>query len=598
MQYENATYVCSGALVDELARAGVQHVVICPGSRSTPLALAFAAQSSIRHWVLIDERSAAFFALGIARSTQAPVALVCTSGTAAANFMPAVAEANLGRVPLIVLTADRPPELRGIGAPQTMDQTRLYGTHVKWSVDLALPEVNETILRYWRSIAGRAAATALAAPPGPVHLNIPFREPLTPASIAGQSLPPLGSREPVPWEGRKEEQPYVRVVPARAAPDTRELDTLAATLSQVERGLIVVGPTDDSRLGEPLARLAGILGFPILADPLSQLRHGTFDHTLIVDSYDAFLRDDRFVHDMQPQVVLRFGAMPTSKVLLLYLKAHSRCQQIVVDDAGGWNDPMVAAEQMIYADAALLIDGLLDHLPQRQGSTEWASQWQQTASITRSALETALRDFDEPFEGRVFSELATLLPAGATLFVGNSMPVRDCDTFLGGSARQIRVLGNRGVNGIDGIVSTALGLATAGEPVVLVLGDLSFYHDLNGLLAARLHGLKVTIVVINNDGGGIFSFLPQAAYPEHFETLFGTPHGLDFRPVVEMYGGTFRRARDWADFRTALNDGIDGDGFAVVEVPTNRATNVTMHRRLWQLVSEQLEQQRAAGILP
>lgn len=595
MDYENATYLCSGALVDELARSGVRHAVICPGSRSTPLALVFAQHSAIRVWTLLDERSAGFFALGIARATHAPVALVCTSGTAAANFMPAVAEANLGRVPLIVLTADRPPELREIGAPQAMDQIRLYGTHAKWSVEMALPEASDTALRYWRTIAGRAAATALADPAGPVHLNVPLREPLTPAAIPGQPLPALDRRETAAWEGRPAGQPYVRVMASQAIPDPARLDELATMLSRVERGLIVAGPLDDASLAEPLARLATALGFPILADPLSQVRHGAFDHALVVDSYDAFLRDERFAREMEPELVLRFGAMPTSKPLLLYLKAHPLAAQIVVDDAGGWNEPMLAAGQMIYADALLLVEGLLERFPESGRPAPWAMHWQETARATRTALVETLRELDELFEGRVFDELATLLPAGATLFAGNSMPVRDCDTFLAGSRRPIRVLGNRGVNGIDGVVSTALGLATGGDPVVLVLGDISFYHDLNGLLAAKLHGLKLTIVVVNNDGGGIFSFLPQAAYPEHFEALFGTPHGLDFQPVVEMYGGHFRRIDDWAGFRDALASGLDRDGLTVIEVPTERATNVTMHRRLWQAVFTRLEELRAVG---
>ncbi len=247
MEYENASYVCCAALVDELARAGVRHAVICPGSRSTPLALVFAAHNAFRIWPLIDERSAGFFALGIARAVRSPVALLCTSGTAAANFFPAVAEARLGRVPLIVLTADRPPELREIGAPQTMDQLRLYGTHVKWSVELALPEASDTLLRYWRTVAGRAVATTIAAPAGPVHLNVPLREPLTPAPIAGRPLPPPAAREAVAWEGRAAPEPYVRVAAPRAVADPGELDELATMLGRAERGLIVVGP--QRRLG-------------------------------------------------------------------------------------------------------------------------------------------------------------------------------------------------------------------------------------------------------------------------------------------------------------------------------------------------------------
>ncbi len=585
MDQPNATYHYVGAFVDELARSGVRHAVICPGSRSTPLALSFAGCETIRVWTLIDERSAAFFALGIAKATGMPVVLICTSGTAAANFLPAVAEAKLGRVPLLILTADRPPELRDVGAPQAMDQTRLYGAHAKWSVEMALPEASATLLRYSRTMAGRAVATARARPQGPVHLNMPFREPLVPALMAGAE--DVESQE-MPGAGRPDLQPYVEAPSPRLALPTDVLASLATSLERHEHGLIVVGPQTDATLAAPLTRLADRLGYPILADPLSQLRHGSFDHTLVVDSYDAFLRDAAFVQANGPELVLRFGAMPTAKPLLLFLQAHPACRQIVVDGAGGWNDPMLAAEHMLHVDEHLLIDELLARLPSRPRVTAWTRSWQTTASLTRSTLDEAIALLPEPFEGRVFGELAELLPAGTTLVVGNSMPIRDCDTFLAGSRQPLRVIGNRGVNGIDGVVSTALGLAAAGEEVVLVLGDLSFYHDLNGLLAAKLHRLRLTVIVINNDGGGIFSFLPQAAYPEHFEQLFGTPLGLDFQPVVEMYGGQFERVHTWDSFQRAVSSGLESDGLTVIELPTNRASNVTLHRELWQAVSKRL----------
>jgi 2-succinyl-5-enolpyruvyl-6-hydroxy-3-cyclohexene-1-carboxylate synthase len=590
----NATYVYVNAFVDELQRAGVHHVVLCPGSRSTPLALAFAAQAAIRCWLHIDERSAAFFALGMAKRLAEPVALLSTSGTAAANFLPALVEAHLTHIPLLVLTADRPHELRECGAPQAIDQNRLYGTHVKWFVDAALPEATDAALRYIRTLANRAAALTLALPAGPVHLNMPFREPLTPEALPEQPLPPLEQRAPLAWQGRPGNTAYIAVRDTTLGTlPSAQLALLAEQIRAAQKGLIIVGPYRDPGLIVPLTQLARHLGYPILADPLSQLRTGPFEQDQVLSSYDAFLRVDTFCERMRPELVLRFGAMPTSKPLLLYLKRHANCPQIVIDGDGGWEEPTQLAAELVHADPPTLCRDLLSRVGEHPGG-EWLAGWQQADRLTREALYSAMQDFPDAFEGRVFSELATLLPEGTTLYVGNSMPVRDLDTFFWCTPRQIRILGNRGANGIDGLTSSALGVSAAvasigqKESVVLVVGDLSFFHDLNGLLAAHLHSLDLTIVLVNNDGGGIFSFLPQAAYPEHFEQLFGTPTGLDFAPAVQMYGGQFQRIGDWVEFRRAIQSSLTSGGLRVIEVCTERASNVTMHRQLWKAVEASL----------
>src|SRR5713226_5498985 len=597
----NPTYVYAGAFVDELVRAGVRNVVICPGSRSTPLAMMFADQPGMRVWMQVDERSAAYFGLGMAKRLRQPVALLCTSGTAAAKFMPAIVEAKLTHVPLMVLTADRPHELRDNGASQSIDQNRLYGTYVKCFVEVALPEATNAALRYIRTIAARAAASAQAIPAGPVHLNFPFREPLTPEPIPGPSLPPVAQRDHVAWQGRPNNAPYVEVreVPL-GAPTATTIRYLMDMVLGVRRGLIIIGPNDDPALVEPVLRLACHLGYPILADPLSQLRCGDHDQVMVLSSYDAFLRIDSFIESAQPELILRFGAMPISKPLLLYLKRYASCPLVIIDGHGGWEEPTQLASQLIHADPAALCRGLLAVLDQPYESEErrppvsqeWTAMWQDADRLTRQALESATQDFNELFEGRVFTELAGLLPDGTTLYTGNSMPVRDLDTFFWSSERRIRIMGNRGANGIDGVISSALGASAAGqgEATALVLGDLSFFHDLNGLLAARLHRLNLTIVLINNDGGGIFSFLPQAAYPEHFEQLFGTPTGLDFRLAVQMYGGQFQRVEDWEQFRKAVYKGLSSDGLHVIEVPTERASNVKMHRQLWGAIEKTLDE--------
>ena len=592
----NPTHVYVGAFVDELQRAGVRNVVICPGSRSTPLAMAFAAQPGMRIWMQVDERSAAYFGLGMAKRLCQPVALLCTSGTAAANFMPAVVEAKLTHVPLLVLTADRPHELRDNGAPQSIDQNRLYGTYVKWFVEVALPEATNVALRYIRTIAVRAAASVQANPAGPVHLNFPFREPLTPEPIPGQSLPPVAQRDLVAWQGRPDNAPFVEV---REAPlDVPAATTMGYLMDMVRgarRGLIIVGPNDDLALVEPIVRLARHLGYPILADPLSQLRCGDHDQVMVLSSYDAFLRIDSFIESAQPELILRFGAMPTSKPLLLYLKRYASCPLVIIDGHGGWEEPTQLASELFHANPAALCQALLDQREEIQPSVSqaWLTTWQDADKLTRQTLQHAIQDFNELFEGRVFTELAGLLPDGATLYTGNSMPVRDLDTFFWCSEHRIRIMGNRGASGIDGVVSSALG-ASAGagpnEPTVLVLGDLSFFHDLNGLLAARLYQLDLIIVLINNDGGGIFSFLPQAAYPEHFEQLYGTPTGLDFRLAVQMYGGQFQREESWEQFRKAVSQGLNTGGLHVIEIPTERTSNVKMHRQLWEVIGKTLNE--------
>ena len=548
----------------------------------------------------LDERSCAFFALGMARALGEPVAILCTSGTAVANFLPAVVEARSAAVPLLVLTADRPPELREVGAAQTIDQSRLFGTHAKWFVDVALPEATPELLRYARMLASRATALARAAPAGPVHLNFPFREPLVPVRI--EQPADLADANALAWNGRPDGEPWVTVADARVAPDDATVARISALLRAAKRPLIVCGPQPDAELAAPLAALAGELGAPLLADPLSQLRWGAHDRSNVIGAYDPALRHDPTAHALAPDLVLRVGGVPTSKPLSQYLMRHPGPRQIVVD-AARWPDPSLLASDVVHADPRLLCEALLalgggTARPSRQA--KWLADWREVNERTVAALADYCMSIDEPFEGRALAEAAELVPEGGTLFVSSSMPVRDLDAFAAGDARSIRMLANRGANGIDGVVSTALGAAAAsssggegetatGAPLVLVIGDIAMYHDMNGLLAAKLYGLDATIVVLNNDGGGIFSFLPQAEDREHFELLFGTPHGLEFEHAAEMYGARYTRAETWDAFRTALSAGIGGRGLHIVEMRTDRARNVTLHREAWARVAEALD---------
>lgn len=583
MNTAQAAFHYIGAFVDELARSGLRHVVVCPGSRSTPVALMLAEEPRIKIWLHLDERSGAFFALGMAKALRQPVGVLCTSGTAAANFLPAVVEASLSRVPLVVMTADRPPELRDSGAAQTIDQVKLYGTYAKWFVEMGLPEASVEALRYARNIAGRAVAAAEAWPGGVVHINMPLREPLV----------PIESPQPDEWAayfgavGRQSERPYVRANRAGAHLGPDDAQRLAGDLRAAPRGLIVAGPNNDASLAPALTELAARLGYPILADPLSGLRSGRHDRANIVDAYDAFLRDPSIVKRLAPDVVLIFGALATSKPVLQFVTAHSAARQILIGPE--WSDPNRLAGEQFPVDGAAFCKSIIEAvglMPVTPTTSEWQSQWRTIQAMARSCLDTATLAIPELFEGRVFTELAQALPNGATLWASSSMPVRDLDTFFAGSDKDVRFLSNRGANGIDGVVSSALGAAAvSGGPLVLVIGDIAFYHDMNGLLAAKLHQLNATIVLINNDGGGIFSFLPQAEHPKHFEALFGTPHGLHFDHVAGIYDVYYARPADWDGFRAAIRDGFVRRGLSIIEVRTNRATNVAFHRMIWPQVS-------------
>jgi 2-succinyl-5-enolpyruvyl-6-hydroxy-3-cyclohexene-1-carboxylate synthase len=582
------------AFVEELVAAGVREAVVCPGSRSTPLALALRTAPGLRVRVLYDERAAGFFALGIARTSRRPVVLLATSGTAAVEFAPAVVEAKQSRVPLVVLTADRPAELRDRGAPQTIDQAHLYGRAAKWFAELPLLDGADATLAHWRWVAGRAVAVAAAGPAGPVQVNVPFREPLLPDG-------PLADDE----EALARPTPFADVVTGRRTLDERAIDMLAGRLVGVERGLIVAGPDDDPLLAAALAALAAVTGFPILADPLSGLRTGPHDRSMVVARADQLVRPGPWIEAHAPDLVIRTGAMPTSKPLVGLLE-RTRPDLLVLDGDAGWREAALLPATFVHADPAATAEVLaarLAGLPAgRAADAAWAAGWLAAERTATETMDAWLSGLDEPFEGAPWPLLAGVLPDGAVLWASSSMPVRDMDAWLPSTDRAITVRSNRGANGIDGVVSTALGSAAVADgPVALVVGDIAFLHDLNALVGARLHGLSATILLMNNDGGGIFSFLAQAqpgaavpgsGLPEHYEELFGTPHGIDVGPIVTALGGEHRLV-EAADMRAAVADSIGRPGVRVLELRTERARNVELHRDVADVVARAL-----AGLMP
>nr|WP_156710413.1 2-succinyl-5-enolpyruvyl-6-hydroxy-3-cyclohexene-1-carboxylic-acid synthase [Natronomonas sp. CBA1123] len=584
----NVNTLWGEVIADELSKAGVEAAVLAPGSRSTPLTVAVAEHDGIETYSLLDERSAAFFALGRAKRTGTPTALVCTSGTALANFHPAVIEADRSRVPLLLLTADRPPELQDSGANQTINQERLYGDAVRQYRKLPEPEAADRKLRSLRTALARAVGTAMGDEPGPVHLDVPLRKPLEPT--AGREAAPLGVPEGAVSEGFLEnhplaverEGPFVELTRGRSTLSAADRRGLVDAVENAESGLVVCGPTDRSApTSEALVELARATGFPVLADPLSGIRFGEHvdsDGVTVCGGYDSYLA----AIEATPDVVVRFGASPTSKPLRNYL-AELGARQFVVDPAGGWREATFTATDLVVADETRVASDLAARIEREPGPyTERlrdaeAAYWQLLAGA-------------EPEEGAVLADAVEAAPDSTTLFVSNSMPVRDLDRFGRPRTADLTVLGNRGASGIDGITSTALGAGSVSDdPLVLVTGDLAYYHDMNGLLAVGRCDVDATVVCINNDGGGIFHLLPIESH-DAFEEWFRTPHGLDFEHSAELYDLEFARTDNRDGFRELYADSLASEGTQVIEVSTDSDRNHADRAALQERVVEELSQ--------
>jgi 2-succinyl-5-enolpyruvyl-6-hydroxy-3-cyclohexene-1-carboxylate synthase len=603
------SYKLLGAFVDELVRCGMRDACTSPGSRSTPLVLSLAREQRLRCHSHIDERCSGFFALGLAKASGLPVAIACTSGTAVAELLPAVVEAYEARVPLIVLSADRPPELRELGAGQTIDQLKIFGGFAKWFFEVGTHEASSERVRWMRTLACRAWWTALEGRPGVVHLNFPLREPLV-----CDELPEA------PGEGRADGRPYVSR-PAQARETNPEaglalnafpgspVSTLLELVRSCRRGVLVAGRNErKTTLGHAAARFCELLGWPLLADPMSGARRGD----AAVAHYDALLREPGFAREHTPDFVLRVGDLPVSKSLRTWLAGLTDTPQVALDPEGAWQDPASVLSSSLAVEPAASLNALTDML---EGSptpdSDWLARWRSADEMAAEAILGVLAagGCSEP---SVAAELGVLLPEEATLFVASSMPVRDIETFWPVRPDPPRVLCNRGANGIDGTVSSAFGAAAASrEPVVLLIGDVALAYDLSALLVARRLGLKLTIVLINNEGGGIFDFLPVAEVKMARDSTWGgsssgdslgdqdtemapqdiytrhiaTPTGLDFARAAALYGIGHERVADVAGFRAALEQASAAGGSRIIEVRTARDANVELHGQVWHAVA-------------
>jgi 2-succinyl-5-enolpyruvyl-6-hydroxy-3-cyclohexene-1-carboxylate synthase len=564
MSERDAATAFSIAIVDEWARSGCTDAVIAPGSRSSPIALALARDARFRVDVVLDERSAGFRALGIGLATGRPAIVCCTSGTAAANLHPAVIEAAHARVPLVVCTADRPPELRDAGAGQTIDQHGLYGPAVRWYCDPGPPVDIAGAGATWRAMACRAFSAATGPPAGPVHLNLPFREPLVPTGAPLVDAP-----------GRAGARAWTVHEPAMRVAGDATVARIAEIVRAHPEGALLAGWGSEVS-ASTVQRFARAAGWPILADAISGLRDGPH----AISTYEALLRDTRFAAAHAPTSVLRVGAPLTSKAAGAW--ARGARAQVLVDPHGEWLDPDHRAAVRIGADGEALLDAVVGVLEMdRPVSAGWLDGWIEAERRARAAMDATLDESEAPYEGQVARDLARRLPDGAALVVASSLPVRALEWCMAPRAG-LRLYSNRGANGIDGFVSTVFGIARAATsaPVVALCGDLCFLHDANGLYNAA-SSAPATFVVVDNNGGGIFSYLPQHDLPE-FEALFATPHGLDLVEVARSHGVTADRVDDLGK----LDDALVAGETRVLVVPVDRARGVEQHRALWRAVAD------------
>ena len=601
MDTTNRNTALASALVEELARCGVRHATISPGSRSTPLALALHRNPAIEAVVILDERSAGFFALGAAQASGIPSVVACTSGSAAANLHPAVVEADEAGVPLLVLTSDRPPELRDIGAGQTIDQLKLYGAAVRWFCEIGTHEADDSGLMRYRSAACRGFAAALGDPrPGPVHLNLAWRDPLGPEERTGD----VTATTDLALRGRGD-LPLTSVADTPATPEPALLEELAQRIQDAPRGLIVAGRQLDSSLIDPLTNLAAAVGYPILAEPTSQLRFGPHDRSRVIWPYDAIAR--AAPARLAPDLVIRVGDMPTSKSLRGWISSLDGLRQVVIDPDFGWHEPSRSAETILRADpgqtAARLVEriegaqhalesaaGGVEHGSERrdnrtesaQLSREWEQEWTAASSAAAEAIKSGLAELSEATEPGVQAALSELYGDGDLVYTASSMPIRDQEAFATGGDANVQFLCNRGANGVDGLVSSGIGAAVAsGAPTWIITGDLGLLYDSNGLASLSYAPAPVRIIVLNNNGGGIFEFLPQASEieREEFETLFATPAGADLAHLAALHEVPHCRLGGLSELASVT------DKTGIVEIPVDRATNVELHRRLSKSVA-------------
>lgn len=587
----NRNFIWAEAFVNQLYAAGVRNVCISPGSRSTPLTLAFANEKKIKCYINIDERSSAFFALGIAKATNKPVAVVTTSGTATAELYPAIIESYQSRIALIICTADRPPELLNSGANQTINQRNIYRNHIRWFKNIGLPELTAKKLERLKHAAVKAIEISTKRDAGPVHLNFPFRKPLAPNSFTNETDTELL---------KSFVEPFIVPVDERDATKIRKhyekkIDKIVEQISNFTNGLIIAGPKDyDKDFRENVKTLSNISGYPVLADGVSHLRFKTNkSDKYIISNYDAFLRSENFRKKNRPEIILQFGRTVTSAVMENYL-AESNAVRYLINDFGDWFDPSKKSKAPIHIEPSLFIDKVIKRLEEaelKNKSKTWLSNFITADELTSRIKASSISEAAFPDEARIISEVISALPSNTQLFIGNSLPIRDFDYFAGSTGKDFKVYFNRGASGIDGVTSTALGVASNKKPTVLITGDLSFIHDLNSLIIAKQNELPLTVILINNNGGGIFSLLPVSNYKKQFNKYFTTPHNLAISAIVKSFGLYYNKIKNRVDLQKKLLNSVKEKSFSVLEIKTDPQSSKHTRLQFWNEVIKNIDKE-------
>lgn len=585
----NRNILWAETFVNELVSLGVKFACLSPGSRNTPLTLAFAENKKIKSFVNIDERSSGFFALGIAKASSTPVAVVVTSGTATAELYPAIIEAYQQRIPLIICTADRPPELLNKGANQTINQHNIYKNHIRWFMDVGLPEPTISKLSKLKQTAFDAVEISLIKARGPVHLNFPFKKPFEPKfatdsvdekiisfSITNSKLKSLSSANNLIDKN-----------------SLKFIDRIFNLIKKKEKGIIIVGPDDyDSKFIKNCQTLSEKLNYPILADGASQLRFGKHNKKNIITNFDAILRADNFSKKNQPEVIIQFGRTITSKGLDDFLD-KCNAPRFMINEFGDWFDPSDKSIASIACKPYLFCEELLKKINKEmiiRKSTALFSNFITAEIISNNIKKNIIAKSFFPNECRLVSEIINNAPENCQIMLSNSMPIRDFDYFAHSNNKNIVVYNNRGASGIDGITSTALGIAEATKkPSLLITGDLAFYYDLNGLLAAMRYKIPLVVVLINNNGGGIFEILPISQYGNVFKKYFVSPHSLDFYTFIKGYGGNYVKIKSWIHFNSSLKKAFKRKDFTVLEIKTKASKSLKLRKKFWQEVGKNLK---------
>ena len=581
IDFRNTNSVWASILAATLQRLGLTTAVICPGSRSTPLAVAFAQHPQIEAIPVLDERSASFFALGIAKRTHRPVVLVCTSGTAGANFYPAIIEAKESRVPLIVLTADRPPELRDCHSGQTIDQVKLYGNYPNWQTELAVPSLDIKLLRYLRQTIIYAWERSHFPTPGAVHLNIPFRDPLAP-------IPELET-EAFKSQLQPEEffagiTPYIQTQTSSIP----NLETLLEKWLQEERGIIIAGvaePIQPEEYCSAIAHLSTLLKFPVLAEGLSPVRNYAQLNPYLISTYDLILRNQQLAQQLTPKIVIQIGDLPTSKELRTWLQSIQP-QQWIIDPSHHNLDSLhnqtqhlrISIQQLSLVAEEYFLSK--KHAPDNrieEIQKSYLDFWRNSEASVRSSIDQKMISMQELFEGKLAWLLSQTLPPKTPIFISNSMPVRDVEFFWKPNNSEIQPFFNRGANGIDGTLSTALGIAHRHQSSIMLTGDLALLHDTNGFLLRNKFFGSITIILINNNGGGIFEMLPIFKFDPPFEEFFATPQNINFADLCTTYNVDYELITSWEHLQQLLNP-LPTTGIRVLELRTNRTTDANWRK--------------------